>query len=167
MRWSWSSLEGLDASGRDDVNLLYDSPDFYYRTVTPTMLDSVGLARLLSEGTRVVRIDGAVAGLCEVAELDPFSWTSSGTTGIYQLHYRLRGDLAAETWVEGLGHIVDYLAGKSRLLRVAWHLPEFDEMGIAVAVASGFVREGTIGDTLFFRGGSCGTAVMARTWSMA
>lgn len=146
-----------------DIYRLFDSPDFFFRTATPLLVDAAAVDALIDEWTRVITLDERVAGLWSFSPLDPRSRGIVDFSGLYRLDYRLRGDLPESAWVAGFGHILGYLTSMSDVVRIAIEVYAFDRLGAAMAEAMGFSREGLLGDTITLKGRSWGSIMYART----
>jgi len=133
----------------DEIHGLLASPEFFFRTVTPNLLDATGIDELFDDQTRIIDLDETPVGLWSFCGLDPFSsLDTSPFSGFYHLYFRLRSDLPISYWVEGYEAIVEYLASINDVVRVALSVPELDEIGKHAAEAARFEREGSVAEII-------------------
>ncbi|MFS8098606.1 hypothetical protein LFM09_15855 [Lentzea alba] len=144
---------------------LFNSGNFLFRTNIPELLDAKAIDALLDDRTRLIEHGGLLAGMWSFRSLDPHNWGISHFSGFYQLAYRLRDDLPITSWIEGYNAILGYLSSKNDVIRVAFPVLDFDELGNRAAMSMGFTREGTIEETAEVGTRVRGTIVYSRTYS--
>lgn len=150
----------------DEVHGLFASPNFFFRTVTPDLLDAAGIEELMDDQTRIIDLNESPVGLWSFRSLGPgSSLTLSPLSGYYHLYFRLRSDLPISYWIEGCDAIVQYLASMNDVFRVALSVPEFDEIGKQAAEAAKFEREGTVAEITDVGHMPRGMVTYARTYA--
>jgi hypothetical protein len=156
----WSARPFTDAD-LDAVLALFTEPDFHYRTHRPDTRPEWEILALLDQDTRLLLADGELVGLYAVETV------GADHASHVELQLRLSARMAPDLWTDAYRTIVAALRERREVIRLAWHLGEFDERGLAAARAAGLTEEGTVAELVVHEGRPSGLVFFSQIWEPA
>jgi hypothetical protein len=155
-------LSGRPYSAADSAAVLdlFTEPDFFYRTGSPDTLSEYDVLALLGDDTRVLLVDGQVAGLYSLQS------TGSANGCHYELHLRLAGSAPDSWWEAAYADIVASVRARRELIRLVLLVGDYDEHGLRIAKTLGLTEEGTLKGVAMQAGRRGGYVYFSRIWAV-